>query len=340
LCAWHFATGSVFAVRAQWLAANGSEAWPHNGVDASTSANSKFDPAIVWRAGANELFVAWNERNVAQTTWGLAAQKLDTAGARAWGANGVVLLPIDATVKFAPVAAGLGDGVAVSALVESLGPQLKSVQVFGLDGLGAVRFGPVLASTFASDKLRLALTTTRSGSSLLAWTDQRSGAADVFGAAVDLAGNLGVSLASSTPYGCSGPAGSLAAAPRPAFGTTVTLAVTNPLATQGTGSTGGFFLFGFAPPPAFPCGTALPGFGMAGPGQPGEYLLDPAGASIAVFAGIWAGAPGSVAMPLPIPLDPALGGVDVFVQGLMVDFAPAAAVPFGLASAVRLRIGS
>ncbi|MFN9277990.1 MAG: hypothetical protein ACK6D2_19905, partial [Planctomycetota bacterium] len=129
--AWHFAVGSAFSARVQRVTAAGSEVFPHNGVDVSTNTNSKFDPAIVWQPATQSIQVAWNERNTAQTTWGIGAQSIDASGARQWGATGVSLLPIDTVTKFAPVAARVGAGMAVAVLVEDLGLLRKSVQLFG-----------------------------------------------------------------------------------------------------------------------------------------------------------------------------------------------------------------
>jgi hypothetical protein len=336
--AWHFAVGSAFSARVQRVTAAGVEVFPHNGVDVSTNANSKFDPAIVWQPATQSIQVAWNERNTAQTTWGLAAQSIDAVGNRQWGATGVSLLPIDTVVKFAPVAARVGDGMAVAVLVEDLGLLRKSVRVFGVDAAGGQRHAPAIASSFSSDKLRLGVASTASGTSLLAWTDQRSGAADVYGAAVDVAGNLGVTLATATVLGCASPANSLIASGRPALGATIVLGASNTLGSQGAGSTLAFVYLGGGPAPGGPCGLALPGFGMA-PGQPGELLLDPGLPNIGLFAGVWTG-PGSTALPFTAPLQASLLGLDVFAQGLLVDLAPATSVPFALTNGLRLRLGS
>lgn len=343
--AWHFALGNQFAVRVQRLTAAGAEAFVHNGVDVSASANSKFDPAVVWLPPA-AVMVAWNERNVAQTTWGLFAQQLDATGTPAFGATGLTLLPIDTTVKFAPVAAplrqhALADGMAVGVLVESLGPQQKSVQVFGVTGAGTTAFPPVTASTFASDKLRLAMAASPSGSQLLAWTDQRSGVADVYAAAFDARGSLGVGVGVATLGGCGGnPAGSLTVAGRPAIGTTTQLLLTNPLASQAAGSLG-FFALGVGGL-AFPCGVAVPGFGMS-PGTPGEVVVDlaqPAVLLLGEAGGLWNGS-APVAFGLAVPFDPNLLGTTLYAQGLLVDLTtPNPAVPFGLGNGVRLTIGS
>ena len=336
--AWHFAVGSAFSARVQRVTAAGSEVFPHNGVDVSTNTNSKFDPAIVWQPATQSIQVAWNERNTAQTTWGIGAQSIDASGARQWGATGVSLLPIDTVTKFAPVAARVGAGMAVAVLVEDLGLLRKSVQLFGVDAAGGPRHAAVVASSFASDKLRLGLAATPSGTSLLAWTDQRTGAADVYGAAVDVAGNLGVTLATATVLGCTSPANSLIASGRPALGATIALGASNTLGSQGAGSTLAFVYLGGGPAPGGPCGLALPGFGMA-PGQPGELLLDPGLPNVGLFAGVWTG-PGATALPFAAPLQSSLLGSDVFAQGLLVDLAPATSVPFALTNGLRLRLGS
>lgn len=347
-CAWHYAQGQQYFIRTQHLLANGTEGFVHNGVDVSASANSRFDPAIV-ADGGNGLFVSWNERNVAQTSWGIFAQRLDATGAPQWGATGVTLMPINTVVKFAPVAAPQGDGLATAVLVESLGLLQKAVVLFGVAGDGSLRWSPATsASTFASDKLRLALATSPGGRSLLAWTDQRSGAADVYAQAVELGGAVGLphGLGTITPYGCgTNPAGSLVATTspagsgRPTPGEAVQLDLTNPLGTQAAGAAG-FLVYGLQAAPGFPCGIPLPGFGMAGAGQPGELLIDPGQPYVITFAGIWGGGSTVVTTFFAVPFDGALLGLSLYAQGLMVDLQPGAAIPFGLAGAVALQIGS
>lgn len=345
--AWHFAQGQQFFIRTQHVLATGLEAYPHNGVDVSASANSRFDPAIV-ADGLSGLCVVWNERNLAQSSWGIFAQKLDAAGTKQWGANGTTLLPIDTVVKFAPVAAPLGNGVAAAVLVESLGLLQKAVVVFGIDGAGNPRWSPATqASTFASDKLRLGLTTTTSGTSVLAWTDQRSAAADVYAQAVDLSGAVGLpdGLGQLVPYGCTNPAGSLVATAdplgngRPTPGDFVQFDLTNPLGTQPAGSAG-FLVYGTQAAPGYPCGVAVPGFGMAGPGQNGEVLVDLGAPYVATFVSLWGGGGTSVTGFVGIPYDGAVLGLSLFVQGLMVDLQPGAPLVFGLSTGVELRIGS
>ncbi len=142
------------------------------------------------------------------------------------------------------------------------------------------------------------------------------------------------------PYGCGvNPVGSLAVSSgAPQIGTTLVLAVDNPLGTQASGSLP-FLGLALAPAPGFPCGPVLPGFGMAFSGAPGEILLSvtPPNPLLTVAGEPWTGSPAPVA--LAIPANPALAGMEVFTQAALVDLAPGAGVPVGLTDALELRIG-
>jgi hypothetical protein len=343
ILAWHYAQGSQFYVRVQYLDGSGTERFAHNGVDVSTSANSRFDPAIVYDNSANDgVFVSWNERNVAQTSWGIFAQRLDGAGAKLWGSTGVTLLPINSTVKYTPVATWrVGGGLVTSVLVESLGSLQDTVQSFGLDQNGATTFATTV-STAASDKLRLTSAHTLGGATLLAWTDNRSAAADVYAQAIDFAGGLGLTLGQMLPYGCGlNPAGSLVVGGDPfgngraSPGNVLTVDINNPLGTQPAGSAA-FVIYSLGAI-ATPCGFSLPGFGMA-VGQAGELLLDP-NLGLMLLAGISGGVT-PVRTYLLVPPTVSVVGISIYTQGLMVDLSPAPAVTFGLTTAVDLRIGS
>lgn len=337
--AWHFAVGQLFACRVQHVDAAGAPRFVHNGVDVSTSAGSKFDPAIAHRPGSGAIHVAWNERNLAQSQWGIFAQRLDATGGRAWGAGGVTLLPVNGTVKFAPVAAAWADGFAVAVVEESLGLQQKKVVAWALDALGTVRWAPqVDASTVASDKLRLQIAATRAGTVQLAWTDHRAGTPDTFAQAIDLAGVLGVQLGAATAYGCGGnPAQSLVVDGRPAVGANVGFGLQNPVGTQAPGAIAVLAL-GWAPAPAV-CGVPQVQFGMFGPAVPGELLIDPA-LAVTQFAGIWPGPGRFATLPFAIPLAPWLLQLPLYAQGVLFDPAVAATVPIGLTNALALTIGS
>ncbi len=144
-------------------------------------------------------------------------------------------------------------------------------------------------------------------------------------------------------YGCGlNPAGSLVhLGGEASLGSVVTLGVDNPVGTQAPGSLPFLGLAFAANPAGPPCGTPLPGYGMAGGGSPGELLISLAAPNpFQVLAGApWAG-PGSPSVfALPIPSSATLIGLSVFAQGILLDFTPGAHVPVGLAGAAELRIG-
>lgn len=343
LYSWHFAVGSQFFARVQRVNAAGTEVFPHNGVNVTTSTGSTFNPAAVWVPSTQEILVAWNERNIAQSNWGIRAQKLDSTGSPQWG-SGVTLLPIDTTEKLAPVAAPLragpqNDGIAVSVLVTVANLQ-RHVYSFGLTNSGTPAWPNVVASNVSFDKLRLAQGSTPSGTQILAWSDLRSGAQDVYAAAIDARGQLGVQIATATISNCgtNNPAGSLVVSGRPAIGTTMTWALTNPVGTQAAGSIGAFFL-AFATP-GFPCGVPVPGIGMNGAGAAGDVSIDITLPYISFVSGVWGGVGTFVVQPFTMPFDGSLVGLPLWLQGLMADFAPGAIVPLGISEAAALVVGS
>jgi hypothetical protein len=337
--AWHFAQGNQFSARVQHVLANGSEAFAHDGVDLSTNGNSRFDPAPVWLPATQEILALYNERNPAQSQWGISAQLVDAAGQRGFGPAGLAVIPVGATERQAPAAVRSFAGA--SAVVFEALPTPSHAKVLGLrvDRSGALTFGAgVDVSTAAGPKLRLVASGTDGGSLLAAWSDRRSDAGDVYAQNLDLDGALGDRLATVLEYGCgTNPPGSLTFAGRPAVGTTMSFGVDNPLGTQAPGALA-VLAFGLLPAIAFPCGALLPGFGMAGP--LGELLLAQSAIAWTPIGGPWLGAGVPVPFQLALPPDAGLFGVGIFAQGLMLDLQPAAVTPRGFTTAVRLTIGS
>jgi hypothetical protein len=337
---WHFALGQQFLGRLHRLSAVGVELWPHNGVDVSMTTNSVFDPAMAVDPATQSAIVFWNERNLAQSAWGIGAQRLDGAGALQWGPSGIPLVPVGSVTLFAPVAAAFAGGAFGAVLEQAPGSQDKAVRVFTLDPAGATTWtGATHASTAPSDKLRLQLASTRSGAAVLAWTDLRNGPGDLFAQAIGSDASLPPVRGTELAYGCGiNPANSLTADRPPAFGTVVTVAVDNPAATQAPGALP-LLLLATAPAPGFPCGVSVPGFGLAVGGGPGELLLDPAALGLTVLMPPWLGPGQPSSLPFPLPYVTGLLGLSLYLQAALVDLAPAAAVPIGFTSALRWQLG-
>jgi hypothetical protein len=142
--------------------------------------------------------------------------------------------------------------------------------------------------------------------------------------------------AAVVPYGCGvNPAGSILAQGLPKLGGAMSIGLHNPLGTQAPGSLT-VLAANLGADPGFPCGTLLPGFGMAGGGAPAELLIGLGGPILP--GATWSGSPAFY--PVSIANDPALAGVQVFVQGAIVDPAPSALAPIALTGALELQIGA
>ncbi len=152
------------------------------------------DPAMSFNRETGEVFVAWNERNLAQSQWGIFAQKLDPAGARQWTDAGRALIPVNGTNKLFPRIARAGDGAMVFCLEEPNTP-LPGSRVLGMrvDSMGDFVWAgsPIEIASTLSTKGRLPLAVAADGAALLAWEDNRAGTIDVFAQRVNPDGTLG-----------------------------------------------------------------------------------------------------------------------------------------------------
>ncbi|MEQ1895010.1 MAG: PKD domain-containing protein, partial [Planctomycetota bacterium] len=136
------------------------------------------------------------------------------------------------------------------------------------------------------------------------------------------------------------PAGSfrlVSGAPR--LGSTLVVALDNPLGTQASGAAS-FVHSSWSGPVNFPCGALRPGLGMGGSGASGEFLLDAAAPLARIYSGAaWLG-PGQPAnVTLRLPAQSSLAGRYLYLQGRLVDSTPGAPVRIGLTDGLRLRLG-
>jgi hypothetical protein len=192
---WHRSLSNYFNSCVQHLDASGVEMFPHNGVVVSTTAGMHhLDPSFAYRPTTGETFVAWNERNSAQSQWGIYAQKITAAGARAWGDGGIVLQPVDLLYKILPRAAQIGDGFEVLWMDEPGSVDQDRLRAMRLDTNGAAVWpgGIVEVATYPSTKSRHPVTMDGADVLKTVWEDNRNGTPDVFGQSVNSDGSLGL----------------------------------------------------------------------------------------------------------------------------------------------------
>lgn len=135
------------------------------------------------------------------------------------------------------------------------------------------------------------------------------------------------------------PAGSAAVVGEPYVGTVVLFQVDNPLGTQTPGS---LPLVGVSTKadPAWPCGTAIPGWGMSAPGAAGELqvCIEPSCLALLAPGPAWQGPGQPASVPIAIPANCVLVGETLYLQGALVD--PVGSILVGLTEAAQLDIGA
>ena len=194
LFAW-YASSPALQSFVQRLDPAGIPLFPQNGVAVATTAGRvRVNPDAMLDPATSEVYVAWREQNGTQSQQGVSAQRLSPAGARLWTDDGLALVPLGAPVQdLVRVVVG---GAAGGALVV-----WSTAPAFGTDVLGAAHVSPAgvvdvprfdVAST-PSQKMRLATAKSRVGvgTALLAWTDARTDAGDIFAQNVGFDGLLG-----------------------------------------------------------------------------------------------------------------------------------------------------
>jgi hypothetical protein len=178
----------------QRVLADGSEAFAHNGVPASTNTSRvRVSPDVSFRPATGEIFLFWTEENSSQSLFGLYGQKFDANGVRQWTDTGRALVPLGTTEITFVRNLQYADGAMVFHRASATyGNDL--VYATRVDGGGDFVWpaGLVEACSVPSGKGRLEAAMSASDYAILAWEDDRSGDRDVYGQNVNLDGTLGV----------------------------------------------------------------------------------------------------------------------------------------------------
>lgn len=186
----------------------------------------------------------------------------------------------------------------------------------------------------------VAIVPTGEVAALGAWMDDDAGPSTGAAYAFEL-DSVGPAAQVLPPYGCGfNPAGSLTVVSGlPVVGATFTMGVDNPLGTQAPGSLTCLSV-ATMPDPAFPCGTQVPGLGMAGTGAIGEILLALVPTPIMFPGPPWPGPGTPAVISVSVPDNCQLIGRRAYAQGVILDTTSGAPVPVGLTEGVELLIGN
>lgn len=196
LC-WHRSQAGLYNSIVQHLHANGTEAWPHQGV-AVAAQGSLFhiNPSFGYDPGG-DMIVFWNEEPSSQSQFGIFGQKIAPDGSLAWGPSGISLVPMSPIFRSPPRVVPFAEGAMVFFADRPTG-QFNQDRVLGyrVDGEGDVLWGPVEVSSHLSSKGRLPVAIDDEGIVRMVWEDDRSSSVDVYGQAIAPDGRLGDGTAS------------------------------------------------------------------------------------------------------------------------------------------------
>jgi hypothetical protein len=160
---------------AQHIRADGSEAFPHNGVAGSgNTRNVRVSPAAAYRIATDEVFMFWTEEDSNQVLNGVYGQKFNSTGTLQWGANGLPIVPLGADQQIFVSTVRAGNGALVF-WVDSQGFGSSTIQATRLDDAGATVCPQFPVSSLPSDKARLAAAIAPSGIAAVAFEDDRLG---------------------------------------------------------------------------------------------------------------------------------------------------------------------
>ena len=160
---------------AQHILADGSEAFPHNGVAVSNNlVNVRVSPSASYRASTGETFVFWTEEDSNQFTNGVSGQKLDSSGNLLWGSAGLTIVPLGADSQIFVENVQIGTGALVY-WVDQASYTSSTIQAIKLNGTGKTICPQFAVSTDPVQPYGLVASIAPSGLSALAWADSRIG---------------------------------------------------------------------------------------------------------------------------------------------------------------------
>lgn len=187
IIAWHDARMMPLVVYAQRIDADGNALWTTNGVPVFFAAPSSADFQIISSGGGSSI-IAW--RDLRNGNGDIYIQKLNSAGSRMWGNDGIALCT-DAGYQRDVVLTSDTEGGAIAAWVD-LRNATTAIYSRRINFLGAPQWttdGVAVAPT-AADQTEPDIITDGVGGAIIAWTDARFGDQDIYAQRLDASGTL------------------------------------------------------------------------------------------------------------------------------------------------------
>ena len=180
---------SGFEVYAQRIDANGVPQWTENGVSISTATNNPQNPYNeIIADGSGGAIIVWQDYR--SGTWQIYAQRIDSAGAVQWAADGVLVSTTAASFQYVPRPVADNAGGAIVAWKSSSG----NIYAQRIDESGVLQWGSagMVVSAANGDQTLPQMTTDGNGGAIITWEDCRVGSAirDIYAQRVNASGTV------------------------------------------------------------------------------------------------------------------------------------------------------
>lgn len=175
----------------QRVTSGGQALWATDGIAICNNASEQSFPSLV-EDGAGGVFIAWHDWRNPTSNQDLYIQRVSSAGAIAFAANGIVLTNA-ADGQHYPIMVSDGAGGLFAAWLDyRAGPMNGNVYGARMTSNGTLPDGPngIAISTAVSHQTLSSVIPFGNGGALAAWTDQRNGVPDVYAARVSSTGVL------------------------------------------------------------------------------------------------------------------------------------------------------
>ena len=189
--AWY--TSSPLQCFAQRIDVTGQVMWQAGGLPVSTDGvRRRTDPSIHTRDAGAGYSVFWTETTAAQSQFGVYGQRISAAGAREWGDEGVVVVPLGGNAQTQVRCAETAQG-SMTLWADNIAFGNMQIRAQSLAADGTAQWGGTLGvSTVVSSVSRQFAVAVPDGSAVITtWSDSRSDSGDIYAQRVTVDGALG-----------------------------------------------------------------------------------------------------------------------------------------------------
>ncbi|PKQ28728.1 MAG: hypothetical protein CVT63_01380 [Candidatus Anoxymicrobium japonicum] len=178
----------VWDIYAQRVNSAGTPQWTANGVALRKIAGSDAEELAITSDGAGGAIVTWQDKR--SGVWDIYAQRVNSAGAPQWTANGVLLRNIGGSGAYSPTITTDGAGGAIVTWYDYRSYH-SNIYAQRVNSAGAPQWtadGVALRNIAGSSARFPTITSDGAGGAIITWRDGRSGVSDIYAQKVNSAG--------------------------------------------------------------------------------------------------------------------------------------------------------